>query len=227
MKRAALAIGGVLLVVLAAIGIYVYVQLDWLIKRAIEGYGGDILQAKVEVGDVELSPQNGQGRIGELRVGNPSGFNSEHAFTADSIELAVNPTSLTSDVIYIKKIVIDRPSLTYEQSGKGSNFDALKRNIARHIGDRSREQRNKETKLIVEELRIRGAKVQYLPTIPTAGVDLSFVLADIHLRNLGKKRGGLTPAELTQILVNTLLERTVAEIGRTTVPSLLDRLFGP
>ena len=225
MKRVLLVVGGLLLVAVVAVGIYVYVQLDSLVKRAIEGYGGDILQAKVEVGEVKLSPRDGQGHIGQLRIGNPKGFNSGHAFTADRIELAVDPASLTGDVVYIKKILIDRPSLTYEQSTKGSNFDALQRNIAHHIGETPREERKKETKLIVEALDIRGAKVQYLPSIAAASVDLA--LPDIHLRNLGKKRGGLTPAELTQIVVTTLLERTVVEIGRTTVPSLLDRLFKP
>lgn len=227
MKRVALATGGVLLLALFGVGIYVYVQLDALVKRAIEGYGGDILQAKVEVGDVKLSPQSGHGRIDELRIGNPSGFASKHAATVGGIELEVAPQSLGGDVVYVKKIIVDRPTLTYEQSTGGSNFDALQRNVARYIGETPKQEQGGATKLIVDELRIRGAKVRYLPLIPTAGADLTFTLPDIHLRNLGKKRGGLTPAELTQILVNAILDRTLAAIGRAAVPRVLDRLLNP
>ncbi|HKO87681.1 MAG TPA: hypothetical protein VJU83_04095 [Burkholderiales bacterium] len=226
MKKFALYGGGLILVVLIAGGLYVYLQFDWLVKHAIESYGSEMLQAKVDVGQLKISPRTGEGEIGDLRIGNPKGFASKQAAAVGRIDLALEPGSLTSDVVLIKKIVIERPSLVYEQGRNGSNFDALQRNVMAYIGDRSPKEKQAETKMIVEELRITGAQVTYIPLVPVSGADLSFTLPDIHLRNLGKSRGGITSAELTRAILNAILERTATAIARSAAPRLLDRLLG-
>ena len=226
MKKILLVGGGVVLVALVGIGLYVYLQFDWLVKRAIESYGSDMLQAKVEVGPLKISPRSGEGNIGDLRIANPKGFKGEHAATVGHIDLTLDPATLTSDVVLVKKIIVDRPSLTYEQGRNGSNFDALMRNVSHYIGQSSSQEQKPGKKLIVEELRIRGAKVTYIPLLPVSGANLSFTLPDIHLRNLGKNRGGISSAELTRAILNAILDRTVAAIGRSAAPRILDGLLG-
>jgi len=225
MKRALLIGGGLALVALLAAGLYVYTQFDILVKRAIENYGSDMLQAKVQVDGLKIAPAGGEGEIDGLSIGNPKGFKAKHAVQVGRIELAVDPATVTEDVVHVRKIIVISPSLVYEQGKTGSNFDALRRNVSAYIGETSPQEKKSTTKLIVDELRISGARVQYIPSIPTAGMDLSFTLPEIRLRNLGKGRGGITPAELTQAIIDAILTRTAAAIGQGTIPKALDRFF--
>lgn len=230
MRKLLIGVGVVLIAVVAG-GIYLYTQLDFLVQRAIESYGSDMLQAKVEVKQLKLSLTEGRGEIGEFTVGNPKGFKSKQAVSVGGIDLAIDPATVGEDVVLVKKILVDKPQLTYEQGSGGSNFDALQRNVNSYIGEskpKAKEEPGKETKLIVEDLLIRGARVEYIPAIPTPGMDLSFTLPDIHLRNLGKSKGGITSAELTQAIIDAILSRTTAAIAKsvTSAPKALENLFG-
>jgi hypothetical protein len=56
---------------------------------------------------------------------------------------------------------------------------------------------------------------------------VSATLPDIVLRNLGRQQGGLTPAQLGQVVARAISQRLVASLGfDRAVKSLGDRIKG-
>jgi uncharacterized protein involved in outer membrane biogenesis len=199
-----------LLVVAAAVAwLWFSNPLNSLVKAAIEKFGSEMIQAQVSVGRVALSPTNGQGSLSGLSVGNPKGFETDHAFRAGHIELALEPASLAEDVILIHKIHIDAPDISYEKNDGGTNFDAIQRNVESYLGA-SKKQADKDApkKMIIESLVIRNARVNY-----NGLLDLK--LPDIELRNIGKKSGGATSAQVTRAIIAELNTRLAIALAKT------------
>jgi hypothetical protein len=132
--------------------------------------------------------------------------------------------------VVVKRIVIDAPDVIYEKSGTTTNFDAIQQNIARTLGTPSgvaagAQQEAPPHKLIVEELVIRRARAQ--ASAPgLGGRTVSATLPDITLRNVGRAQGGVTPAQLGQIVARALSQRLVASLSFDCVKSLGERVKG-
>jgi uncharacterized protein involved in outer membrane biogenesis len=201
------------ILLIAAVVLYVWLAnpLNGLVKVAIEKYGSEMTQAQVTVGNVDLSPADGRGTLSALALGNPKGFKTPHALKAGRIELALDPASLTGDVVLIHKIHLDAPYISYEKNEQGvTNFDAIQRNVQRYVGASKKapkEEKKAETKMIIESLVIRGAKVNY-----NGLMDLK--LPDIELRNIGKKKGGATSAEVTNAIVGELNKQLAITLAK-------------
>lgn len=210
MSKRGIAAGlALLLVVLVAGIVWVRSNLDSLVKRAIVHYGGAITQVAVKVGDVEIDSVNGRGRIRGLVVGNPQGFRAPYAFKADDIEVVIDVASLTGNVIVVKKIAVLAPDVIYESTDKSTNFDAIQKNITDSLGLSQTPPGGKPRKLIVEDFSVRNARAKGSST-QLAGKSLEVELPDIQLRDLGKAQGGVTPAELGQIIGKAVTQRLVS-----------------
>jgi hypothetical protein len=224
MGRIVAAVAALAVVALVAAGVWLYLSLDHVVKRAIEKYVPEILQATVELDEVKLSPADGAGTLRGLRIGNPKGFRAPHAATVGTIALAVDPTTVAKDVVLVRRIAVERPSITYEPGAKGSNFDVLQRNVERYVGAGGDAKGGR--RLIVESLIIRGARVTYAPQVGRGTATISFDLPDIQLRDVGKSRGGVTPGELAKIIVDALAARIAEVMARAAVRRGLEGVLG-
>ena len=224
MGRIVAAVAALAVVALVAAGVWLYLSLDHVVKRAIEKYVPEILQATVELDAVKLSPADGAGAVNGLRIGNPKGFGAPHAATVGTIALAVDPTTVVKDVVLVRRIAVERPSITYEPGAKGSNFDVLQRNVERYVGAGGDTKGGR--RLIVESLVIRGARVTYAPQVGRGTATISFDLPDIQLRDVGKSRGGVTPGELAKIIVDALAARIAEVMARAAVRRGLEGVLG-
>ena len=227
MQRALFAGVAVVAAVLVGVAVWVYVSLDELVKRAIEHYGTEIVQATVSVDRVKLAPVDGAGELRGLSIGNPKGFRNPHAATVGTVELAVDPASVAKDVVLVRRIVVVAPNITYEPGARGSNFDASQRNVDHYLGtDQAGAKRSGGRKLIVERLTIKGARPSYSPPVMSGKAAILFNLPDIQLSNVGKGRGGVTPGELTKIVVDALALRIAEAIGRGAIQRGVGTLLG-
>lgn len=191
-------IAALFLLVVAALAAYFWFNnpLGALIKAGIETFGPDLTQAQVRVSKVTLSPTDGRGALSGLLLGNPKGFKTPHALKANRIEVMIEPATLANDVILIHKILIDAPEISYEKGDNGSNFDAIQHNVEQYLGAGGKKSES-GSKMIIESLVIRGAKVNY-----NGMLDLS--LPDVELRNIGKKSGGATSAQVVAAIIAKL-----------------------
>jgi len=225
--------GAALLVVLLLAGgaWWLHGNLDSIVKRAIAHYGSQMTQARVAVDAVEIRSADGSGVIRGLVVGNPAGFRTAHALKVGVIDVAVDMRTLADPVIVVKRIVIEAPDVIYEKGDTLTNFEAIQQNIARALGTSAGGGTAgpggaAPRKLIVDELVIRNAKAQAAAP-GLGGRTVSTTLPDITLRNVGRAQGGVTPAQLGDIVARALSQRLVASLGFDRVlKSLGDRVKG-
>jgi len=211
MKKALIGLAAALA---AAIGIgawWLHGNLDNLVRSAIEHYGAETTKAKVSVGTVELRPTDGTGAIRKLVVGNPPGFKTPHALSVGEVQVVVDPLTLAKDVVVVKRIVVDSPDVIYEKGDAMTNFDAIQKNIAAYLGP-AKKDASPGKKLIVEQLVIRNARAQASAAF-MGGKTVTVPLPDIHLRDIGKAKGGVTPAELGQTIAEALKQRLAASVS--------------
>lgn len=201
-------------------------NLDALVRRGIAHYGSQMTQARVDVDSVQIRGADGNGIVRGLVVGNPAGFRTPHALKVGVIDVAVDMRTLADPVVVVRRIVLESPDVIYEKGDAATNFDALQANIARSLGTSSSgSESSPPRKLIVEELIIRGARAQ--ASAPgLGGRTVSTTLPDITLRQVGRTQGGVTPAQLGQVVARTLSQRLVAGLGAGVFRSIGDRVKG-
>ena len=204
---------------------WLYTSRDALIKRAIERFGPELTGVSVKVASVKLEPLDGRGAINGLEVGNPSGYKAPHALSLAEMRLAVDPASLTSGVVHIREITLDAPSITYERGPGGDNLTAIQKHIESVLpkseagrGDSKAERQAKERRFIVDRIEVRKARVSY-------GGALNVDVPDLTLRDLGKKSGGATAAQITQE-VWTAVTRQALAAAPASIRGLEERAKG-
>lgn len=195
MKKMLLALVALLLVAVGVGVFWLRGNLDNLVAQAIRDYGSAMTQASVNVDKVRIQTTDGQGELQGLFIGNPKGFKTPHALKAERVELEVDIATLASDVIVIKKVAVIAPDVIYEKGDSMTNFDALQRNIAQYLGPQKSKPGEKEKKFIVQDFVVRDAKAQASAAFMD-GKTVTVPLPDIHLRDLGKAKGGATAGEL-------------------------------
>lgn len=229
MKKWLLGAAALVLLVFGGAGWWLYGNLDAVVKRAITHYGSQMTQASVTVDAVELRSADGGGTVRGLVVGNPAGFSSSHALKVAVIEVAVDLRTVRDPVVVIKCIVIESPDLIYEKGAAMTNFEAIQKNIAGALGTRKAGGEGTVStprKLIVDTLIIRNPHAR--ATAPVlAGKTISATLPDIELHDVGRAEGGITPAQLGEIVARTLSQRLAASLGfDRLLKSLGDRIKG-
>jgi len=230
LRRNLLAALALVVLLLAGGAYWLFGNLDAIVKRAIQHYGSQMTQARVHVDAVQLRGTDGIGIVRGLTVGNPAGFRSDHALKVGVIEVEVDVHTITDAVVVIKRIVIDSPDVIYEKGDTLTNFDAIQQNIARALASGSPSAgaapSSPQRKLIVDELVIRHAHAQAIaPAL--LGKSVSATLPDVNLRHLGRAEGGLTPAQLGQVVARALSQRLVTSLGfDKALRSLGDRVKG-
>lgn len=211
-----------LVVIVIAVSVYLWSSLDSLVEAAIEKYGSQVTQTRVEVAGVKLALTSGEGEIQGIQIGNPAGFDRKNVFTLDNVSVAVDPKTATKDVVVIDKVLIQAPQVFYEINNKGqSNINVLKKNVQQatsstgKAADSEAGSDGKETKLIIRKLIIDKGKID--ARIAALGdKDLSANLPRIELTDIGKKSGGATAAEVAEKIASVLIEKVgpaVADLG--------------
>lgn len=216
-----------LAIVLVAIGAgvwWLYASRDALIKRAIEHYGPQLTGTAVKVKEVKLEPMDGRGIITGLEIGNPPGFSAARALTLGEMRLAVDPSTITANVVHVKEISLEAPTITYERGAQGDNLSAIQKHIQSQLpksqgGSPAKESKDApQRKFIVDHVQVRNAKVSY-------GGALTVDLGTVQLRDLGKKKGGATAAEITDEVWRELSRMAIAR-APAAIEELRDKAKG-
>lgn len=185
-------------------------NLDGLVKDAIVNYGGAMTKAKVAVGGVTITPTDGKGVINELSIGNPAGFKTSHLMRVGRIEVEIDIGTVAKDVVVIRRIAVVAPDVIYEKGDTMTNIDAIQKNIAAYLGPSDTSKPGK--KLIVDELSIVNAKAQASAAFMN-GKTVTVPLPDIHMKNVGRAKGGITPGELGQEVAAALKARLTGAVS--------------
>jgi hypothetical protein len=226
-------VAAVLIVVLAVAFYFLFASLGSLIVAAVESFGSEATQAKVELSEAEVSMTSGEGALRGLSVGNPAGFATDSAIQLGAVRLKLDVATVTSDPVVIKEIVVQGPEVTYELGEAGSNIDALQRNVEGYAkrmsgGDGGQGSGGgggggsaEAPKLIIENLYVRDGKIEVSAT-GLGGKTLSVPLPTIHLKDIGKDTGGATPDQVMAKFFSSI----TGSVGKAVAPLSLDKLTG-
>jgi hypothetical protein len=212
----------VILIVVVVVGLS---KLGPIVKMAVNTYGPRITDTELRVDDVGISLFSAEANLKKFFLGNPKGFKSGSAMKVGSVYVNVDEGSLTKDTIIIKKVEVVGPEITYEKRGNTDNFKAILANVQKNVpkGQAAKKEPAKEgpgKQLIINDFIVKQGKVNLAAELP-GGVlgenQISADLPDIHLKDIGKKKGGASAAEVAQ-------EIFAALYGKITAPNIIGAL---
>lgn len=224
-----LIIGVILIVAVIGVGAYVVMtSIDSVVKAAVEQIGTDATGTQVTLNEVEISPTSGFGALRGFRMTNPKGFAEGDAFKFDEVNLTLDVTTVLSDPVVIKEIVIEKPEVTYA-IGKGtSNVDEIQKNVNDYAGaegggsggSSSGGGSSEGPKLIIENLYMRNGTVS-VSAPGVTGETLSAPMPDIHLTDIGKDGAGATPGEVASQAMAAIVAAAKQAVRSVDVDALL------
>jgi uncharacterized protein involved in outer membrane biogenesis len=213
----------ILLIVVVVVGIS---KLGPLVKMAVNTYGPKITNTELRVDDVGISLFSAEAKLKKFFLGNPKGFKSPSAMKVGSIYVDVDRGSITKNPIIINRIEVVEPEITYEKQGKTDNFQSILSNVQKNVPQKG--SAKKETakegpgkQLIINDFIVKKGKVNLAVAMAGGALgeqEIKTDLPDIHLKDIGKKKGGASAAEVTKEIVAALYGkiRSPAVMGALT-----------
>ena len=150
-------------------------------------------------------------------MGNPKGFKSDHAMKVASINVDIDEGSITKNPIIINKIEIVAPEITYEKISVSNNFQVLLKNIQNSAKIKGKTQTQsssdgglQDKKIVINNVVLKEGKVN-LVMAALGGKEITAPLPDIHLKDIGKNKNGVTPAQAFEQIFSSLYNSISAD----------------
>jgi hypothetical protein len=214
-----------LLVLLLAGGFaYLWMNLDWIVKSAIERYGSQALGTAVRVGSVSLEPVKGKGAIKGLTVENPPGYSAPHILSLGGISVRIAPRAIAENPIVIDDVRISAPLVVYEMNDdRVANVDVLKKNLgADKPAKPAGEKKSAKYKLLrIRHLVIENAKAE-IRVAAIGDKPRIIALSRIEMTDIGGKNGA-PPEEVAKQITSAILSEVSKEAGKAGAEKLLEK----
>lgn len=213
MKKLIIGLVVLLVVVLVGIGLFVNYGTEPTIKYALESEGTAITENDVTVEKVDLSLFGGSLSLAGLELKNPKGFTAPNAMSLGEVRVDVDRDSLFSDEIVVDRILLDKPSLTFERGQGSSNLEIIKQAIDRHV-PQTEESGEPAVTVLVRELLVKGATLNY--NLKPGAKLKSLTLPDAMVENISSGEGGEGVSVEVAIdqIVDQMMPVVVAELAR-------------
>jgi hypothetical protein len=203
--------------------------LNDFIKVKIEEVGHQVTDQTVTVKSVDIKLLEGAGTINGIVLANPKEYSAKSAFSLNEVTLDINLESLTTDVIVIDKIVIDKPEAIVEftQNG-GSNIqdilDAIKKNLPTSDTDNKAASDKAKAEAIIKVNKFVLAGVALTVDLTKLGNKVhKKTLTDIKLTNIGGD-AGLPASQLGAELLKQALSSIWKQAKKEQKNQIKDKL---
>ena len=222
-------IGLVVIIAIAAAALfYVWQNRDRFIRTAIEEAGNRATQVSVTLNKVDTGKvMDGAVALRGLVVGNPAGFKTDSAFKLGEISVKVDPSTVMSDTIVVREVVIAAPQVTYEFAGGGSNIGTIQKNVEKMAaggsGGDAKSSEGGGKKVVIENLYVRDGIVTVSADF-LQGKQTGTNLPAIHLKDIGKSSGGATPTEVAEQVIAAITKAATSAVGKLDVGAIKDAL---
>jgi len=226
----------VALAVLAGVAfVFLLGSIGGIVKGVVEKVGTEATKAPVTLENVDFSITEGRGELTNLVVGNPEGFKSEHALRLGTIRVVVDTSSIGSNPIIVKEVVVDGPEVIYEVGNSFStnigtiqeNVDAFAKSLGAGGGDEApadeepAADEGEGTKVVIQDLYIRNVKVSVAASA-LGGGSVGATIPEIHLEDIGKDEGGASAGEVAAEFLDALLDGVVGAVADLNLKGLED-----
>ncbi len=221
MMRKTLIVIGIVLV-LFAIGVWLFLSnIDSVAKSAIEKYGKEVTGVAVNVGDVHISPKTGEGKLHNLVIANPAGFTMPYAYSFSDALIKLDINSLATKLFIINELSMIAPEINVEQNTAGNNLHLIQENIKAFLAAHAADLNANNNRFIIDSFTVTNAKLHV--SAPLIQADLITIpLADINMLNIGKDTGGMTAAEVLNIVMHQMNIEIVQAIKSRGLENTID-----
>ena len=193
-----------LLVATLAVTAWLYFHRDSFVGGAIRAYGPAILGVGVKLRSSHIDVANQAIELRDLKIENPPGYRNKYLLELKAIRVKVDISTLPQQILHIPEITLEKPEIHFEKKGGVSNFDVLQRNALRYAGVKAKSgPAANEKKFIIGLLKIEGAKATVWQDLLVAQ-SLGLALPVLAFRDIGKRSGGATSADITSQLLGSL-----------------------
>lgn len=208
---------GVIAVVVIAI-FALYFSLNAIIRSSVQKQATQSLNVTTTLASAALQPFAGTLQLNDLEISSPPDFSAPRLFTVDGASAAVHYGQIFGNPVHINKIVITHPTLVVEQSNLKLNIKALMDNMASTPsapapGATPPPSNAQPMTLIIDELDVSDATVNFLPGLPGVANTLSVQVPSLSLQNIGNASGaqnGVAIKEVVAQLITALASKAAA-----------------
>ena len=204
MKKLGVVVAVILVVAAAGVGYFFMTggDIGVLIKHGIEDKGSTTLGVPVTVDKVTMPILTGEGKIENLMVENPDGQEYDYTFKIETLDLHLDPETVRSEKVHIKKIVINALEVAVEGTLQDNNIIKLKQGMNKPKEDK------KKKKVKVDHLQAQNCKlIVKLNDKPVKTIPLD----NFELHNLGDD-SETTMRDITQQVVKEIIEKSTDAI---------------
>jgi len=199
----------VLLILIA--GAITYFSLNSIVRGVAERQATASLGVTTTVGGAQLSLFGGSFGLSNIDVSSPPKFTAPNLFTLDSVGLDVHYGQLFDTPIHIQKITIDHPVVVVEQSGLKLNLDALMDQMPQTPKTSSGAE-TQPIKLVIGELDLNNAQVNFLPGIPGLSDSVQVPIESMTLKNIGNAQGNQNGAAIKDVVMQTVVAMSIKAV---------------
>ena len=196
----------VVLVLLLVIGggLFLIFGLNAAVKAGVEKGGSHVLKTEVSLAQVKLSPWSGKGTLEGLLVKNPEGFSEGNAFELGKVHVDIKPSSVMSDKVVLREVIIDGPVITYDRELSKSNIGQLKKNIEELAGPKEekpeepepeKEDKGEGKQVALEHFVLQNGEVRITSKL-LKGEGVTLQLPKIELNDIGTGNKTASVAEV-------------------------------
>ncbi|WP_372366688.1 hypothetical protein [Candidatus Uabimicrobium sp. HlEnr_7] len=181
-------------------------DIGFLIKQGIQDKGSEVMGVPVTVENVDMPILTGIGKIENLIITNPQGEESDYTFKMGILNIEIDPETIKTEKVRIKKLIIDSPEISFEGDIKNNNIMQLQKNIQANKKD----EKKKEKKVQLDYLKIQNGKLK----LQFKGLkSKTITLADLELENIGSG-GDTSISEMGQQIMRQFLKIITATLKK-------------
>ena len=220
MKKLVIKIAVAVAFLIVVVLVVSFLFLGSIVKKGVETVGPTITKTEMKLGSATLSVLSGSGTLKGFLLGNPEGFKTAQAISVGLTSVGVKPMSVFGDKVHVTHVRVEAPEITFEVQGfnvSANNLSKILDNVTATAGDTSAKPADSKPaaksegaskKLQVDEFLIAGAKLNVSSSM-LGGQQVTVVLPEIRLTNLGQGPDGITAAELTKRVLNDVVAAAI------------------
>lgn len=232
MKVLKILLGLIAVVLIAAVVVFAvfFSNINQIVKDVVEEQGTKVAGVPVSLMAADIAIQNGRGQLNGLQIANPKGYTTPYALNMGSIVLELDTSSVikNSKVKVIKNVSIDGAKLIAEQSKTEftmTNLQQLADNLAKTSTAKQDVSATKnsapDVKLMVENFKFSNSNVRL---VTQDFGERTIKLPEIKLSNIGDKKTGLTPEQLSQAMIEPILAQVTKHVQNELKEIAKDKL---
>ena len=205
----------VVLIVLTAIGVFVY--LDTAAKAAVEKGGTYATGVTTTLKSADVKPFAGQFAMDGLNVANPDGYDTKHFMTLASGDVALSLGSLMDDTIRLPHLKLSDIDMNLVKKDGKANYQTILDNLKKLSPEKPDPNAKK---YVIETVDIRNVNVH----VNMLGQNVDVPIETITLKNVGTGGQGVDIAQLSGVLIKSIFTAVVQQGGGLIPTDLLGDL---